>query len=679
MNCKESVEVATRLAPSERLRRQNFHMAKRSDNDVPVLDRLRSIGVASLEECLFAVPKAYIDLSTPVELVDPARHLGRPTLFRLTLRDLRTLDERGEPVGDWRRVRRIRLTLTDSGGRTVHATLFGDVWGYKGMSAGTALHLHGTLQQRRDDLQLSDLRRVEASEIGRVKVLYGGRRGKVSGEVVEEGVRSALPLLEEASIALLARLGLRPKEFSRVSGYRAADELLRDLHLPESMAAGMRAAAVVRRLACDTLVRQAIAGKQRAACAASSLPILRATVDALVQALPFTLTADQRRAIDETMDDLRSPFPMRRLLSGDVGTGKTAAFLVPVAAVARLGRRVCVMAPSSLIVEQTATDLRTWFPGLEVSEVRAGDEVGPGVVVGTTAVLGAAVRAGVTFDLLVIDEQHKFSTEQRSALVGERTNVLEATATAIPRTLALTQFGGMDLSALRQSPVRKVIRTRITTDEETPRLAQFIDQVLDRRGQIAVVYPLVEASGKRGARKSEAADLPPGQSVEEAFLRWDARYPGRVAALHGRMTSEEKSAVVASVHDGSIDILVCSLVVEIGVTLPSLRAMVILHPERYGLSQIHQLRGRVSRKGGVGYVFLHTRAPLAGTVRDRLELLTRCDDGFELAERDMDARGCGDVDARGDQQTGAIRPPFLGVSITASELRAAARRAGVAM
>lgn len=633
------------------------------------LGRLKRLGFTCLAECLLSVPASYLDYTKPRRSVS-VMDVGRRMYALLRIRHKVVFDSTGKETWQWKAAARVQLDLEDAQGVEISATIFGNVWPWKDTEPGQTVHLHGQIGQWHGKLVMNDAEQVAVRDRGRVCARYSGKRGQVKGELLADGVARAMNRLEDGERLLLAQAGLREEEFRKQTGLDSAAELLRQIHHPKTLEQGERARQLARTLSAEALVRRASFARVRKPVPLSSVPIQKQRVEELIAALPYELTKDQRSAVEDIVKDLRSGYPMRRLLSGDVGTGKSLVFMVPAAAAHEAGASVAILAPSQLVVAQLAREMRAFFPGIKVCEVFAGDKLGEGIAIGTTALLKAAEKAGKSFDFLVTDEEHKFSVGQKAGLVVEGTNVLEATATAIPRTLALVNFGGMDVSLLKDLPVPRRVTTRITREEERPRLTRFFEAVLDRKGQIAVIYPFVEKD--KGAGDGETL-----ATVMAAAQRWSDRFPGRVGTLHGNMSSEEKAGVIERLQAGQVDILISSVVIEVGVTLPSLKAMLIVQPERYGVSQIHQLRGRLSRKGGIGYLFLHLAKEVEAGAMRRLELLVECSDGFTLAERDMDLRGFGDVEESGDSQTGTARGLFFGIQLTHKEIDEASRRMGV--
>ncbi|WP_404666665.1 DEAD/DEAH box helicase [Roseateles asaccharophilus] len=672
--------VAKAAAPTPRVEVKGQSAVKRTpakkkpeEDHGDELGRLKRLGFSTLAEVLMSIPKAYYDYTTPVTVIGRehmekslylvVRMVGDPTMF----------DEDNNKTSYPQSARRLEIPCKDAAGRALKVSVFGPVWSWQDIEKGEPLHVYGQLTTFRGDLQLRAPHRVLPESRGRVVAQYAGKQGQVSGDALRKGVGRAIERIEDAEVLLLAQAGLLDTEFTEMTGIKSAQTLLRLLHFPRDAAQGQRAMAVARKMSAETVARRAADARTRRSVPGSAITISKGLVEELIAEMPFPLTGDQRTAINEIVYDLRSGFPMRRLLSGDVGTGKSITFQIPAAAAFDAGASVAILVPSQLLVAQMAKELRTLFPGLPVCEIVGGSKIeGEGICVGTTALFSAAKKAKKKFDLVIVDEQHKFSVEQKLTLVGKTTNLIEATATAIPRSLALVNFGGMDVSVLRECPVKKEIRTFIVAPHQRQQSDKLIQDFVTRGGQVAVIYPLVDEDGS--PKKEGKKEL---ESVVVAAATWEKRFPGRVAVLHGKLTPEEKDAVIAGMNAKQFDILVSSLVIEVGVTLPSLKAIVINHPERFGLAQLHQLRGRVVRKGGRGCMLLLADDGMEEDAYERLETLVQCNDGFKLAEADMDARGFGDVSDDSGSQTGMARTLFYNAQLSHREIADAASRLGL--
>jgi ATP-dependent DNA helicase RecG len=366
--------------------------------------------------------------------------------------------------------------------------------------------------------------------------------------------------------------------------------------------------------------------------------------------LPFRLTNGQKQSLKEIVDDLQKPRPMNRLLQGDVGAGKTIVALLAALVAMENGLQVAFMAPTEILAEQHFTNIArllqpsrfrvALLTGSTTTAARREQlaEVASGainLVVGTHAL----VQGDVTFrhlGLVVIDEQHRFGVLQRATLraKGLHPDVLVMTATPIPRTLALTVYGDLDVSMIRELPAGRLpIKTTVRPESRREEIYQFIRTQLDAGRQAYVIYPLVEESAKIDLKAAtEMAD----HLATEVFPAY------QVGLLHGRMKADAKDRVMKAFLSGALQILVSTTVVEVGVDVPNASIMIIEHAERFGLSQLHQLRGRVGRDCHQSYCFLLYQYPLTEDARDRLKALSETTDGFEIAERDLRLRGPGD-------------------------------------
>jgi len=366
--------------------------------------------------------------------------------------------------------------------------------------------------------------------------------------------------------------------------------------------------------------------------------------------LPFKLTGDQKQAIAEIVGDMKLPKPMNRLLQGDVGSGKTIVALMAALVAMENNLQVVFMAPTEILAEQHFINIRRLLepsrfrltlltggtPAKRRRELQA--ELAGGsmhMVVGTHAL----IEEGVTFrelGLIIIDEQHRFGVLQRAALraKGLHPDVLVMTATPIPRTLALTAYGDLDTSVMREMPPgRHPIKTTARGESRRDEIYDFIRRQLDEGRQAYVIYPLVEESAKVDLKAAtEMAD----HLAQDVFPAY------RVGLLHGKMKQDAKDRVMGAFARGELHVLVSTTVVEVGVDVANASVMLIEHAERFGLSQLHQLRGRVGRGPHQSYCVLLYQEPLSDDGRARLKALTDTTDGFEIAERDLQLRGPGD-------------------------------------
>jgi ATP-dependent DNA helicase RecG len=373
--------------------------------------------------------------------------------------------------------------------------------------------------------------------------------------------------------------------------------------------------------------------------------------------LPFKLTAAQRRVLKEIADDLRGEKPMYRLLQGDVGSGKTIVALIAAIIAIRNGHQVALLAPTEILVEQhyqrihqllgdsivvakatgsmAAGERRTLIAGLREGFIQ--------LVIGTHALLEERV-VFKSLGLAIVDEQHRFGVEQRQRLFAkaDTPDILVMTATPIPRSLALAMYGDLELSVIDELPPgRASIKTAVRASSDLDRVYAFIDEELDRGAQAYVVFPIIEESEKLNVK-----------ALTIGFDVMNQRFAKRrIAMLHGRMSAAEKEETMQLFKSGELDMLVSTTVIEVGIDVPNASIMLIVDADRYGLSQMHQLRGRVGRGTRKSYCIL-----VSDKEKERLELFAKTTSGFDVAERDLELRGPGEF--LGTKQSGVPRFRF---------------------
>ena len=374
--------------------------------------------------------------------------------------------------------------------------------------------------------------------------------------------------------------------------------------------------------------------------------------------LPFDLTNAQKRVVREIRDDMASGRQMNRLLQGDVGSGKTLVALMAMLIAIGNGYQACIMAPTEILAEQHLATIRQMLGDMNIHvELLTGvvkgrrradilDRLSKGeidILVGTHAVIEDAV-VFARLGLAVVDEQHRFGVAQRARLWAKSEmppHILVMTATPIPRTLAMTLYGDLDVSVIDELPPgRKPIQTIHKYDTQTTSLYQGIRQQIDSGRQVYIVYPLIEES-----EKSDLKNLEDGfEAMREIFPQY------RLSKVHGRMKPKDKDAEMQRFASGETQILVATTVIEVGVNVPNAAVMVILDAQRFGLSQLHQLRGRVGRGAEQSYCILVTTFKLSEETRKRIDIMCETNDGFRIAEADLKLRGPGDLE--GTQQSG---------------------------
>ena len=369
------------------------------------------------------------------------------------------------------------------------------------------------------------------------------------------------------------------------------------------------------------------------------------------ESLPFDLTGAQKRSVKEIIADMRIKRPMNRLLQGDVGSGKTFVAMCAMLLAIDSGCQAALMAPTQILAEQHYLTFRKWLAplGIQVGLATAGrreEIINARIVIGTHALLYDKIEFK-DLGLVVIDEQHKFGVAQRGKLIrrGIMPDVLVMTATPIPRTLTLTLYGDLDVSILDELPAgRGVIVSGVRVKPKVSEMTQFLIEQLEKGRQLYLVYPLVEESESVKAT-----------SVIEAYPKWQKRFKNfEVELLHGKMAPEEKEGVMTRFRDGKSEVLVATTVIEVGVDVPNANVMVIFNAERFGLAQLHQLRGRIGRGEHKSYCILETDGKNPEAL-EKLNILAGTLDGFKIAEEDLRIRGPGEVMGKRQSGVGELR------------------------
>ena len=385
--------------------------------------------------------------------------------------------------------------------------------------------------------------------------------------------------------------------------------------------------------------------KRKAAPAISSVPM---ELEKINRSVPFELTIDQQKVFGDILTDLKSGHPMMRMVQGDVGCGKTVVAFLASRVVINAGYQVALMCPTEALATQHFDTFRDLYPGQKIElllgSTKAKDKkevlknLASGaleILIGTHALFQDSVHFK-KLGLAIIDEQHKFGVEQRLRLIakGEGVHSLIMTATPIPRTLSLAQYGDLDISSIKVMPEgRKGIKTRIVESVNYTKYIEFVKARLSMGEQAYFVFPAIE--------ESETIDL---QNVKVSQKKYQELFTGfRVEMLHGQMASEEKENIVREFRDGKINILVSTSVIEVGINVPNATVMSIYNPERFGLSSLHQLRGRVGRGSRPGFCFLALDREVSPGIFHRLQVIENNLDGFVIAEEDLKFRGEGDI------------------------------------
>ena len=615
---------------------------------------LHEYGFNTAGDLLWFFPYRYEDRRYPTPIADLGHHVDTPVLIRGRVISAHA---RVSPV---KRMRIFEAALEDGSG-AIKLVWFNQPFLADQIKRGDRLAVFGAPRlSNYGQLQIEspDWEKFEGDEEeeGSIVPIYS-KIGNIPPKALRQIIRRALESLPSLSDPMPPEIRRRLRVGELVPAIEA-------LHGPKELTGeflGRRSPAHLRVILQEFFTFQ-LALRVRRATEEVRVKKRAMTIDDAMRSevrriLPFRLTKAQKRVVKEIADDLRSDRPMYRLLQGDVGSGKTIVALIAAILMIRSGHQVALLAPTEILVEQhhqrirqlvdgslvvakatgaaTAGERRTLLAGLRDGYIQ--------LVVGTHALLEEKV-AFQSLGLAIVDEQHRFGVEQRQRLFakGEMPDILVMTATPIPRSLALAMYGDLELSVIDELPPgRRKIKTAVRAPSQLEKVYRFIDDEISDGAQAYIVYPIIEESEKLNLRP-----------LKQGFEAIRKRFPEhQVAMMHGRMTPADKEATMQRFKDGEIDILVSTTVIEVGIDVPKASIMVIMDADRFGLSQLHQLRGRVGRGARTSYCVL-----VSDLEKDRLEIFSKARDGFEVAERDLQLRGPGEF--LGTRQAGALRFRF---------------------
>jgi ATP-dependent DNA helicase RecG len=631
------------------------------------------LGIDTVEDLLYHVPNRYLDATTVTPIAKAA--VGQDVTLVGKVVSKAVVPTRS-------RLRVFRAVLKDASG-VIECAWPGQVFldrvinqGQLVLVTGPVRYFHGRQVNPREQIVLAesdDGDLSDAMSLGLVLPVYGATEG-LSHRQIRRLIADHLDGLLDCVVDSL------PSTVRDRNDLTPLREAFLAVHRPASP--GQRESGR-RRLAFDELFDlQLVVIRARHLAKHGKrgirFEIKKQLTTALKGSLPFDLTAGQKRAVRDITRDMASSERMHRLLMGDVGTGKTVVALFAMLLAVENGYQAVFMAPTELLAEQHASTLTDLLSSLSiVPEVligrlsvgekrKARERIADGrasVVVGTHALIQETTDFA-RLGLVVIDEQHRFGVEQRAALIekGEAPDVLLLSATPIPRTLALTLYGDLDISTLKDKPLGQTpVRTGVRSSGEREAVYEFVREQCGSGRQAYVVYPVIE--------ESERVDLKAATTMADELREQLA--PLRVGLVHGRMKADERDEVMRQFRDDALDVLVATTVIEVGIDVPNATVMVIEHPERFGLAQLHQLRGRVGRGQQEGHcVLLSDERQATG----RLKQFARTSDGFRIAELDLKERGIGEL--AGVRQSGGFNLRYADLAEDA-DLIDGARRAAV--
>ncbi len=629
----------------------------------------RELGIETLSDLIHLYPFRYVDRSGITPIAE-----ARPDLASLQIRARvvsRTLygpsgsivSQDTNPI-HFNACKRMSVMVEDGSGTMEIVFFKGIRWNYGRLVPGSSFiffgkpqEFNGRINMVHPEVDVPAEGHVTQSALTGVypsseKLKLGGITGKVMNRLEASALSLCLPEIRETLPAyILERKRLMPRNTA-----------LWNIHFPKNQEALQRAS---YRLKYEELfLLQLALLKQKYIRSRAShglvMPKVGPDFHSCYNALPYSLTGAQQRVIKEIRADLTSGMQMNRLLQGDVGSGKTMVAVLSCLIAAGNGYQSCIMAPTEVLAQQHFANIRKYLAPTSVRaalltgstgqkerrEIHAGLEDGSiGIIVGTHAL----IEDDVVFrnlGLAVIDEQHRFGVDQRARLWAKNStppHILVMTATPIPRTLAMTLYGDLDVSVIDEMPPgRKPVKTVCIGQNRKPAMFRFLREEIAKGRQVFIVYPLIYESDK--------LDLRNLQNGYDEIMRAFPLPDYKVAIVHGQQGNEEKQFNMEAFAAGRADILVSTTVIEVGVDVPNASVMVIESAQRFGLSQLHQLRGRVGRGAEESYCILVKDVKTSREAQQRLDLMCATEDGFEIAEQDMRMRGPGDLE--GTQQSG---------------------------
>ena len=637
----------------------------------------KELGIRTIGDLIRLYPFRYIDKSSFVRICD-----ARPDMAYIQIRaTVRRIDLYGNGATSmeaaataqlkYSTVKRMSVWVEDGSGEMEMVFFKGIKWMHEKLKPGMTFiffgkptAFNGKINIVHPEVDTADNRsEIKTTGAGATmtgvytsteKLKNGGITGKVMNKLMESALNKGLHEIEESLPEyIMKQQGLVPLHFA-----------LRNIHFPTDAISLEKARYRLKfeelfYLQLSLLKQKYIRSREDQGI---TMPRVGEAFNRCYEALPFPLTGAQKRVITEIRNDLRSGHQMNRLLQGDVGSGKTMVAVLTALIAIGNGYQACIMAPTEVLAQQHFKNIQKFLAPTGVKsalltgssrtkerkEIHQGLEDGSiGIIVGTHALLEDVVVFR-NLGLAIIDEQHRFGVEQRSRLwkkssAGVPPHVLVMTATPIPRTLAMTLYGDLDVSVIDELPPgRKPVQTIHATEGKRPALYKFMKDQIALGRQIFVVYPLINETEKLDYQSLEAG-------AEEIMNKFP--FPDyKTAVVHGKQLNDVKQFNMDAFAAGRADILVATSVIEVGVDVPNASVMVIESAERFGLSQLHQLRGRVGRGSEKSYCVLMTGHKLSKESRHRIELMCATENGFELAEEDMKMRGPGDLE--GTQQSG---------------------------
>lgn len=580
----------------------------------------------------------------------------------------------GDLQTEWRRNRHggknvpfNKGSIKDISGRRIHFSFFGEAKKFRTALETTPerVIIKASVSNTGSRIYLSDPVLLEAHFLHKLVPVYPGVTGRLSPDNARKLVLQLLP--ETIAIAadrlrkILADIvcASRIREVLQCPSM-TLDEVLLKAHYPDSEAQASLAHTVLERVAAIISVSHLRS--------AARLPVIERSAilcpdwAGLVSNVPFRLTLEQSEGIRHLIQAFARPHTSTTLINGDVGMGKSVIYQVAVVAAVQAGSRVAILLPNERLAVQAHEEISSMWPdarALLVNKRTRKDLTDEKLLVGTTALLFRDIGH---LDICVTDEQHRFSVEQRKFLANDQTHLIELSATPIPRTQVMLGYGAMNVIRLTKRHCIQDIQTRIVSRDGAREMVRHVKELIDAGNSLLIVCPRKE---QKADLEEDAVTIP---SVHEVAAKWEGVFPGKVRIMHSDTPDSEAKQSLDDIKSGKASVMVSTTVLEVGLTINGLRALIIVHAERFGVAQLHQLRGRLSRHGGYGICYLYLPVQVREHAMSRLSAVAATNDGLQLSELDMKLRGFGDLSAKGVRQHGSADSIIFNKAVSAGLL-----------
>jgi len=615
------------------------------------IGRLKYAGIEDSWQVPLYLPTAFMDCRNVIEDFSLIHSSGSDAVFIGKYSgDLQTEWRPGRNGG--KRVPYNKGSISDFNNVKVNFSFFGESKNFKAIleSSPDRVIIKATISNVNGRLYLNEPILLEDHFLNKLVPIYPGVAGRLSPDNARKLIFDLLP--ESVTVASehlrdILNIVVSKKKIREVlqCPSMTLEEILMKAHYPESEEEALTSHKVLERVAAIISVYHLRS--------ASKLPeISRAAIQcqswrSLLKSIPFGLTEEQEAGIVHLVNAFSKPYTSTTLINGDVGMGKSIIYQVAVVAAYKAGARVAILLPNERLALQAHEELVTMWPDVPVLLVGKKTQknlTNENILVGTTALLFREIGH---LDICVVDEQHRFSVDQRKFLANDKTHLIELSATPIPRTQAMLSYGSVNVIKLTKRHCVQDINTYIVNREAAKEMVRHVKELVNSGSSLLIVCP----------RKEQKIDLEddiyPMPSVQEVAAKWEKLFPGKVRIMHSDTPDAEAKQSLDDIKEGRASVMVSTTVLEVGLTIIGLRALIIVHAERFGVAQLHQLRGRLSRHGGYGVCYLYVPLPIKENTMSRLSAVAATNDGLKLSELDMKLRGFGDLSLKGAKQHGS--------------------------